>query len=423
MEDGVKMQKGENGMNSEKDKQEEFPGNLSKTIKFALKLKDNKAVRNMEELREYFDINEIMESFLDGKLIEWLSDRSYVDRKAATNGELSRSEKVKNLKIEFDKVKKAAKETGYEGQLEAKARDVAKKLCDILEKKRDEAVDQSIKDLNISTVENLMNKEDYLLNYLSEVFVKKNIDKLAHNQQELNRLIKNGVKNISLFVPMSDNAETYIIMKHAMKKGRRFIGVGNKKANIRIVGEDGSYMDDEQIENLLSENKITLDNIIYKIDDNKESVEDEVNQSRNAELQQGVSAYDESSRKKVHDKLIRYMDACFPLIYLTTFEEEKVDDIIKQLNTYGIKPIVVDPWASERDAMHEYGVTLTPIEEVADADCIIVAVAHNEFRALSLDDIKKMFKDGDDSEKVLIDVKGLYKIEELKASGMQWWRL
>ena len=101
----------------------------------------------------------------------------------------------------------------------------------------------------------------------------------------------------------------------------------------------------------------------------------------------------------------------------------KVDDIIKQLNTYGIKPIVVDPWASERDAMHEYGVSLTPIEDVANADCVIVSVAHNEFKSLSLADIKKLFKSGPDSEKVLIDVKGLYKVEELKSSGMQWWRL
>lgn len=101
----------------------------------------------------------------------------------------------------------------------------------------------------------------------------------------------------------------------------------------------------------------------------------------------------------------------------------KVDDIIKQLNTYGIEPVVVDPWASERDAMHEYGVTLTKIEDVVDADCVIVAVAHNEFRALRLDDIKKLFKAGADSEKVLIDVKGLYKVDNLKASGMQWWRL
>ncbi len=101
----------------------------------------------------------------------------------------------------------------------------------------------------------------------------------------------------------------------------------------------------------------------------------------------------------------------------------KVDDIIKRLAEYGITPIVVDPWASDRDAMHEYGVTLTKLEDVKDADCVIVAVAHNEFKALSLDDIKKLFKNTADTEKVLIDVKGLYKVAELKESGMKYWRL
>lgn len=102
----------------------------------------------------------------------------------------------------------------------------------------------------------------------------------------------------------------------------------------------------------------------------------------------------------------------------------KVDDIIKRLAEFEIKPIVVDPWASERDAMHEYGVSLTKLADVKDADCVIVAVAHNEFRALSLDDIKALFrKDSPDNEKVLVDVKGLYKIADLNASGMKWWRL
>lgn len=101
----------------------------------------------------------------------------------------------------------------------------------------------------------------------------------------------------------------------------------------------------------------------------------------------------------------------------------KVDDIIKQLNKYGIEPIVVDPWASESDAIHEYGVKLTRMEDITDADCVIVAVAHNEFKTFSLCDIKKMFRDCSDAEKVLIDVKGLYKIDDLKALGMKWWRL
>lgn len=101
----------------------------------------------------------------------------------------------------------------------------------------------------------------------------------------------------------------------------------------------------------------------------------------------------------------------------------KVNDIIRQLNTYGIEPVVVDPWASERDAMHEYGVALTRMEDAAGADCVIVAVAHNEFKAMSIDDLKKLYKTGSDAEKVLIDVKGLYKIADLKASGLKWWRL
>lgn len=101
----------------------------------------------------------------------------------------------------------------------------------------------------------------------------------------------------------------------------------------------------------------------------------------------------------------------------------KVDDIIKRLNEYGIVPVVVDPWASERDAMHEYGITLTKLEDATEADCIIVAVAHNEFKIMPLSQIKAMFKAGADDEKVLIDVKGLYPIAELKASGMKYWRL
>lgn len=100
----------------------------------------------------------------------------------------------------------------------------------------------------------------------------------------------------------------------------------------------------------------------------------------------------------------------------------KVDDIIKRLNEFGIEPVVVDSWASERDALHEYGVTLTKLEDVHDADCVIVAVAHDEFKNLTLDGIKRLYKQ-ESGEKVLIDVKGLYKIEDLDKSGLSWWRL
>jgi len=101
----------------------------------------------------------------------------------------------------------------------------------------------------------------------------------------------------------------------------------------------------------------------------------------------------------------------------------KVEDIIKRLNEYEITPIIVDPWADAYDAMHEYGVELTDLSMINEADCIIVAVAHNEFKKMTLNEIKKMYKVSDDSEKVLLDVKGLYSVSELKASGMRYWRL
>lgn len=101
----------------------------------------------------------------------------------------------------------------------------------------------------------------------------------------------------------------------------------------------------------------------------------------------------------------------------------KVEDIIKELNKFGIEPTIVDPWASEIDAMQEYGVTLTSIEDVKGADCIIVAVAHDEFKSLCIDDLIKMYKDTPNEKKVLIDVKGIFKVEDLKASSFMWWRL
>ena len=101
----------------------------------------------------------------------------------------------------------------------------------------------------------------------------------------------------------------------------------------------------------------------------------------------------------------------------------KVADIIKRLNEYGIDPIVADPWADGNDALKEYGVALTSLEEVNNADCVIIAVAHNEFKDMPLEKIKTLFRNCDDGEKVLIDVKGLYTVDELEKSGMKYWRL
>ena len=101
----------------------------------------------------------------------------------------------------------------------------------------------------------------------------------------------------------------------------------------------------------------------------------------------------------------------------------KVADIIERLKEYGIKPEVVDPWADSDIARKEYGVEIKEIDEVNEADCVIVAVAHKEFLEMGLNRIQKLYREDKNREKVLIDVKSIYSIEEMKESGLQWWRL
>lgn len=101
----------------------------------------------------------------------------------------------------------------------------------------------------------------------------------------------------------------------------------------------------------------------------------------------------------------------------------KVNDIIKRLNEYEISPIVVDPWANEKEAFQEYGVKLTKIEDVSNVNCIIVVVAHDEFKAMRLEKMKTLFAACPDNEKVLLDVKGIFQLKELEASGVNFWRL
>ena len=117
-------------------------------------------------------------------------------------------------------------------------------------------------------------------------------------------------------------------------------------------------------------------------------------------------------------------------IFGLTFKENcpdtrnsKVEDIIVRLKEYGIDPIIVDPWASSRDAMAEYGVTLTPMEEVQDLDCLILAVAHREFRKMELDAWLQLFREMPNEEKVIIDVKGILRRDAVSDAGIRCWRL
>ena len=99
----------------------------------------------------------------------------------------------------------------------------------------------------------------------------------------------------------------------------------------------------------------------------------------------------------------------------------RVADIVSELGKYGIETAIVDPWADPDAAKKVYGLTLTPMDEIRDADCVVVAVAHREFCELGVEGLLRLF--GRNDVKILIDIKGIFDINELKKSDIIWWRL
>lgn len=101
----------------------------------------------------------------------------------------------------------------------------------------------------------------------------------------------------------------------------------------------------------------------------------------------------------------------------------KVADIIARLSEYGVSPKVIDPYAESSEAEAEYGVKVSKDIDVKDADCVIFAVGHNEFKALTLSDVEKMYGENAGEEKVLIDVKGIFDRCEAERKGFRYWNL
>lgn len=114
----------------------------------------------------------------------------------------------------------------------------------------------------------------------------------------------------------------------------------------------------------------------------------------------------------------------------------KVVDIIRELKEYGVRIQVVDPVADQNELWNEYGLHTEARKEVVDVDAVIVAVPHEEFKCLKLNEIKKMFKKiklnseeaGGDAKSepgdcVLLDVKGIFNRKEAEHMNFLYWRL
>jgi UDP-N-acetyl-D-galactosamine dehydrogenase len=86
----------------------------------------------------------------------------------------------------------------------------------------------------------------------------------------------------------------------------------------------------------------------------------------------------------------------------------KVIDIIKELQKYGAKVDVYDPWIDRAEAKHEYGVTPLRSLGAVKYDAAVMAVAHNEFKEMGIKAIRKLLK----PTSVVYDIKHLFRRDE-----------
>jgi UDP-N-acetyl-D-galactosamine dehydrogenase len=109
-----------------------------------------------------------------------------------------------------------------------------------------------------------------------------------------------------------------------------------------------------------------------------------------------------------------------------TFKEDcpdlrnsRVIDVIEELLSYGVEVHVHDPVADADEAYHEYGIRLTPWDELPRAEAIVVAVAHQQHLDRPLSDyLHKVANKG-----CFIDVKSRFDRQKLRVAGLTVWRL
>ena len=99
----------------------------------------------------------------------------------------------------------------------------------------------------------------------------------------------------------------------------------------------------------------------------------------------------------------------------------KVIDIYRELQEYGITPVVADPAADAAEAKRLYGIQFADVADVKDMDAVILAVSHEQFKGLSVADFDRFYNDT--RKKVLIDVKAMLDKPSFENAGYTYWRL
>lgn len=100
----------------------------------------------------------------------------------------------------------------------------------------------------------------------------------------------------------------------------------------------------------------------------------------------------------------------------------KIIDIYNELKEYGITAVVTDDNADAAEAKRLYGIEFTPMSEIKDCDAVILAVAHESYKTLTMKDMDALYADNGKA-KVLTDLKGILDRKAYQDAGYIYWRL
>ncbi len=99
----------------------------------------------------------------------------------------------------------------------------------------------------------------------------------------------------------------------------------------------------------------------------------------------------------------------------------KVADLVREIEAWGAKVVVVDAWADPEEVKYEYGIELGQIDAKHPVDSLIVPVGHAQYREYKAAELFSFCRST--HRPVIGDLKSLYNRHELAQAGFTVFRL
>ena len=316
----------------------------SKKINFALFLKNNEEVRTKNDLKKYFDMREVIGYLFDRKLSRWMRGHDYPETSCRAVDELlqdynRKTKLLKNLSPENEKIF---------------TRKVIRELCKIFE--IDETEIEEVESIeSIEQIRKSSNKEDEIIDAAAfedddeEENILQYINQIVRTQEELNEVInrlkaqkKAGKYKI---IYLLNRIEPYKLRKvDVFNTSLRFVGINRQsmeddetKIIIEQLREEDTLeiMEEEQVNIFRTkpENRDKFSNlkIIARKRTGIDSYENVEIDCPKIKISFESGNKDDTGIEVAAEKLMLYLDAGLPIIYIDSFEEDKADEVINKV--------------------------------------------------------------------------------------------